>query len=137
MAKGGMKLASIRLWRRKWASLRPSLRSVFFPGKLLTCCAFARITVKCSSSRLNTGFQYGPVLSMATWLHSFSSSQSRIFSSSATVVLYCLVSSVAVLLAAPKLKQHTTYFLPTSMPAHRSNTASIMVGMVPLEKRRA
>jgi len=71
------------------------------------------------------GLQNTPVLSIATWLHCCSVSQSRKRTRSAVMVLKVRRSLRRSPLAAGVMRQAMTAFLWTSRPAHRSYTICI------------
>ena len=66
--RGGTKLGRIMACRSRCASHQLSFLSVLCPFRFFTSCGLARYTRTLSSSTLNTGFQYEPVLSMTTWV---------------------------------------------------------------------
>src|SRR5262247_2109846 len=123
-----MKLACNRLKRISLASQRASALSVFRPGTFLTWAALTKNTVKVSSRRLETGFQYSPVLSMATWVMLASVSQSAKLSRSRVMVpnvLSSIIPSASRPVGSGIMRQAVILFLWTSKPAHRVNTTSI------------
>jgi hypothetical protein len=71
---------------------------------------------------LYTGFQYDPVLSIATWLTSASASQSASLSSSRVVVPNVRTSRAGSGPGPGVSRQATTVLLWTSSPAHRGWT---------------
>ena len=76
---------------------------------------------------LYTGFQYDPVLSIATWVQPAACSQSASFSRSRVIVLNVRTSRRG-LPPIPGVSRHaTTVFLCTSSPQHRSCTASTVI----------
>jgi hypothetical protein len=83
---GGMKLARMRPCASRSAIHSQSFTSVFRPGTALMCHALAKTTSKLPSRRLNTGFQYTLVDSIATCVHAACDSHSVSRSNSAVVV---------------------------------------------------
>jgi hypothetical protein len=86
MGLGGTKLERSKPWHSKSAIHSASFTSVLRPGTFLTCCALATTISNAPSRMAYTGFQYTPVLSMATWVQPCDSSHSRKASSSRVVV---------------------------------------------------
>src|SRR5215470_15728629 len=124
-----MKLACNRPKRISWAHQRASAWSGFRPGTFLTWAALTKNTVKGSSSRLETGFQYSPVLSMATWVMLASVSQAAQLSRARVIVpnvLSSMIPSASRPVGAGIMRQAVIRCLWTSKPAHRVNTTSIL-----------
>jgi hypothetical protein len=78
-----------------------------------------------SSSTLNSGFQYTPVLSKTAWVQPSAINQSRQASRSGVSVLKVLIVVRALSPAAPIIKQTVMVFWCTSIPQQRSIMASI------------
>src|SRR5439155_13757975 len=99
--------------------------SVFLPGTFWMCWALTTHTLKCPSSRLNTGCQYTPVDSIATCVTWFSASHWRNSKRSAVIVpnlrsVLCTVASFG-----SRMRTHaTTNFLCTSNPHTRAYSAA-------------
>jgi hypothetical protein len=108
-----MKLGWIMACRSRCASHHPSLSSVLCPFRAFTSCAFARYTFTVSSSTLNTGFQYDPVLSITTWLTASFCNQSRSCSNSATVVSNRRFSTRGSPSSGPIITHTDNHFFPT------------------------
>ena len=103
------------------------------PRSPFTCCEFAKTICRVcsSSSTLNMGLQYSPVLSMTTCVQPQSANHWRICVNAAFVVPYLRIWACASPLAGPFSTQTTINFLPTSMPAQHSNTAGIIFASCP------
>src|SRR5437879_7049517 len=120
--------------RSRWASHHPSWSSVLCPFRFFTCSGLASCTLTASSNTLNTGFQYDPVLSITTSVTPSCFSQARNRSSSATVAPYLRRSARGSPVNGPTSTHTARNLFPTSMPAHRSTAAGIIV--VSLPRRR-
>lgn len=94
-----------------------SLTSVLRPGTALICWALTSSTSKWASRMLKTGFQYSPVLSMATCVHLASNNQSESASKSRVMVLKLRTSCCQPPCGVGVIRQATTVFLWTSNPA--------------------
>src|SRR5260370_4699981 len=113
--------------RSRWASHHPSLSSVLCPFRFFTRSGLASCTLTASSNTLNTGFQYDPVLSITTSVTPSCFSQARNRSSSATVAPYLRRSTRGSPVNGPTSTDTARNLFPTSMPAHRSTAAGIIV----------
>jgi hypothetical protein len=127
-----MKLPRSRPCWRSCAIHAASSMSVFRPGRALMCRAFTtRTWAKWPSRIWKTGFQYWPVLSMATWVQPASTSQSQRVRS-APVVVPKDRSSFVTCPAAPSRRRHAVMLsLCTSRPpqmADRISMASLLQG---------
>src|SRR5215208_6239559 len=103
-----------------------SRTSVLRPGTALTWAALASTTSTCGSSRLNTGFQYTPVDSIATWLTPCSTSHAPSRSRSGVIVPYVRVCWCRCPRSSTQPTVTTAVRLCTSMPAHRGDSTSIV-----------
>ena len=93
--------------------------SVLRPGTFFTCAALASTNVNALSDRMcQTGFQYTPVASIATWVQPFDASHSDKLTRLAVVVLNVCTSVTTSPPDAMRM-QATTLSLWTSRPAHR------------------
>src|SRR5256886_7217195 len=93
MGGGGTKLGRSNPWQSKSASHSASFTSVLRPGTFRTCCALATTISKAPSRRAYTGFQYTPVLSIATCVQPSESNHSRKRNSSRVVWCQRFVSA--------------------------------------------
>src|SRR5215813_3562731 len=115
-----MKLAFNKPCRNKSANHSQSRTSVLRPGTALMWRALTKMTVRRPSRMLNTGFQYTPVLSIATCVHPALLSQSPNCSSSSVIVAKVRISF------RPLVTSHATTVLAcTSNPQQLSYTTSI------------
>src|SRR5262245_33322979 len=115
-----MKLAFNNPCRNKSANHSQSRTSVLRPGTALMWRALTKITVRRLSRILNTGFQYTPVLSIATCVHPTLLSQSPSCNSSSVIVAKVRIS------LRPFVTRHATTVLAcTSSPQQHSYTTSI------------
>src|SRR5215467_7568831 len=101
--------------------------SVLCPRRFFICCGLANVVfTPPSSSTLNTGFQYGPVLSITTCQQSSCFSHSRNCSSSALQLPKRRIFISGSACAGPTSAHTSKNFLCTSIPAQRSCTAEII-----------
>src|SRR3954470_24963152 len=133
IAGGGTKLLRSSPCSSSSASHSASSTSLLRPGRIFTC--WALTSRSCSngrsSSTYQTGFQYGPVASIAISVTPSARNQSAISSS------VSVNEKVRVCLRRPRppgpgvRTQATTSSLPMSIPAHRSTSTSTS-GLLPL-----
>src|SRR4029450_10729554 len=122
---GGPKLPHKRACSSNCAIQAQSSTSVLRPGTCLTWAALTSRQVKVSSSTYHTGFQYTPVLSMATWVTPWVFSHSRRATSSAAIVPKVRTCCSRVPLAPAPPTHAATVFLCTSSPQPRSIRVSM------------
>src|ERR1700738_3976955 len=127
VALSGIKLGGFIPCRGKDASHHASVASVLWPFRFFTSTGLANTTWIAASSRLNTGTQYGPVLSMTACVTPSSCNHSRSFSKHSLVQSTLRISALGSSFSGPFITQTFKNVLPTSMPAHRSTTAAIML----------
>ena len=117
MEAGGTKLPRINPCASRSAIHVASLTSLLRPGILRMCLAVASTNSTVPSNTCQTGFQYTPVDSSATWEHPCPASQSDNASTSLVVVPKVLTARTTFFLTALRT-QATTVFWWTSRPAH-------------------
>src|SRR5262245_4215625 len=115
-----MKLAFSNPCRNKSASHSLSRTSVLRPGTAFIWRALTRMTTNKPSSRLKTGRQYTPVLSIATCVQPWAPSQSASTNKSSV-----MVAKVRVCFCPPLIRQATTVFACTSKPQQQRYKTSI------------
>ncbi len=120
-----MKLGGSKPWRSRSAIHSPSRTSVLRPGTFLMWRALTTSSSSVPSKRLESGFQYTPVDSIATRVQPVDVSQSASCRRSAVRVPKVRTSLLGVPFADEQSRHATTVCLCTSMPQQRGWTTSI------------